>query len=430
MPMFVISAVLTCLFLYIEPCAAANVKVTKVGYVQKQTYHSFIVNLSSFATITAGKSPDSKKLFIHVRNASISKNVEETIKINEGIMKTARIYQYAPNRVRILFSMENREFEYRTYMIKNPVRLVINIYPGKYPEEKILPKAKPSIKEKAAWQKPAERKQQQKEDEERRIREAERTERLTLTKKEIEQAEHKKKTIEHEIAQLKEEKILPKAKPSIEEKTAWQKPAESKQQQKEDEQRRIREAEWTERLALTKKEIEQAEQKKKTIEQEIAQLNMVYANLKKTIETDANILTIRDRFIIRSDGTISDKVTKRMWLQNANYPMRSMTWEEAVEYCEGLNYAGYNDWRLPSRKEWEVLIGNKGINKTFPEGHPFENIVVHASYWTSTPNPPGHVFTYSVNVESGSIESLKKERIAHVWPVRYATEADPAEGKR
>ncbi|MEI8172409.1 MAG: DUF1566 domain-containing protein [Deltaproteobacteria bacterium] len=348
------------MFLYIEPCAAANVKVTNVRYAQKQTYYSFIVDLSAFATITSSKSPDSKKLFIHIKNASISKNVKKTIQINEGTIKTVAIYQYKHNMLRIMFSMENSEFEYRTYMLRNPVRFVINIYPGKYPEEKILPKAKPSIKQKAAGQKPAE----------------------------------------------------------------------IKQQRQEDEKRRIQEAEWTKRLALTRKEIEQAEQKKKTIEQEIAQLKMVYTNLKKTIETDADIETIRERFIIRNDGTIIDKATKRMWLQNANYPMRGMNWEEAVKYCEDLNYAGYNDWRVPSRREWEVLIGNKGINKTFPQGHPFENIVVPASYWTSTPNPPGHVFTYSVNVESGSIESLKKERIGYVWPVRYATEADLAEDKR
>jgi hypothetical protein len=204
-----------------------------------------------------------------------------------------------------------------------------------------------------------------------------------------------------------------------------QKPIDSRQLQREQEKRKVREREARERLARIEEEIEEAEQKKRQIEEDIAELRAAYEGMKKNLAVEAIFEPSKDRLIVRRDGTVVDRATKRMWLKDANYPMRGMSWEEAVKYCEELTYAGYKDWRLPSRREWEVLIGkDTGIDMVFPGGHPFENIVVHASYWSSTPNPPGHAYTYSVNVVSGSVESLKIERTGYVWPVRYMREAD------
>lgn len=49
------------------------------------------------------------------------------------------------------------------------------------------------------------------------------------------------------------------------------------------------------------------------------------------------------------DSTITDTNTGLMWEQ---YPIPDgLTWDEAVEYCENLEFAGYDDWRMPSLKE-------------------------------------------------------------------------------
>lgn len=54
-------------------------------------------------------------------------------------------------------------------------------------------------------------------------------------------------------------------------------------------------------------------------------------------------------FADNGDGTITDNVTGLMW--QAVPISEKMNWEEAVEYCENLEFAGYDDWRLPSVKE-------------------------------------------------------------------------------
>ena len=133
----------------------------------------------------------------------------------------------------------------------------------------------------------------------------------------------------------------------------------------------------------------------------------------------------KGRFIIRSDGTVVDKETKLMWLKNGNSPNRGMTWDEAMKYCESMNHSGHNDWKLPSREEWRTIVGKSGLDK----GHPFTNLVLWGSYWSSSVNPRGLTYTYGVNVGNGSVESLNKSKIGYVWPVRYARDDELTEKK-
>ena len=54
------------------------------------------------------------------------------------------------------------------------------------------------------------------------------------------------------------------------------------------------------------------------------------------------------------DGTISDKATGLMWMQDDSGD--GMTWEEALSYAENMEFAGYSDWRLPDAKELQSLL--------------------------------------------------------------------------
>ncbi len=55
-----------------------------------------------------------------------------------------------------------------------------------------------------------------------------------------------------------------------------------------------------------------------------------------------------------SDGTITDRATGLMW--NKDDSGKGMTWQEALEYAEGNELAGYSDWRLPSVKELQSIV--------------------------------------------------------------------------
>jgi hypothetical protein len=64
---------------------------------------------------------------------------------------------------------------------------------------------------------------------------------------------------------------------------------------------------------------------------------------------DGNYASAAFSLTDNGDGTVTDNTTGLMWQV---IPIsEQMTWEDAVAYCESLELAGYDDWRIPSLKE-------------------------------------------------------------------------------
>jgi len=61
-----------------------------------------------------------------------------------------------------------------------------------------------------------------------------------------------------------------------------------------------------------------------------------------------------DRYIVHGDGTITDTMTLLRWT-DASIGSRSMTWDDAIIYCEDLTLGGYDDWVLPELNELNSL---------------------------------------------------------------------------
>lgn len=62
------------------------------------------------------------------------------------------------------------------------------------------------------------------------------------------------------------------------------------------------------------------------------------------------------RFIF-SEKTVTDKQTGLIWTRNASL-LGSSDWDNAFKQVKNINhkkYAGFNDWRLPSKVEMETL---------------------------------------------------------------------------
>lgn len=82
-----------------------------------------------------------------------------------------------------------------------------------------------------------------------------------------------------------------------------------------------------------------------------------------------------------SHGVIKDTKTNLMWQDNKDAKRNEKNWEEAVDYCENLSLAGFDDWRLPD------INTLKGLS---PQKNFLQN-VDDSDYWSSTvPNITGY----------------------------------------
>lgn len=77
-------------------------------------------------------------------------------------------------------------------------------------------------------------------------------------------------------------------------------------------------------------------------------------------------------------NTVADNNTGLVWMKSDDGTTR--TWQGAVDYCNGLDYAGQTDWRLPTRFELKSIVDygrtNPAINPAFT--------CQSSSYWSAT----------------------------------------------
>lgn len=57
---------------------------------------------------------------------------------------------------------------------------------------------------------------------------------------------------------------------------------------------------------------------------------------------------------VGSDEVVRDDITRLVWQRRPDSLL--FTWRDSVDYCDALNLAGWDDWRLPSRLEMVSLL--------------------------------------------------------------------------
>ena len=106
-------------------------------------------------------------------------------------------------------------------------------------------------------------------------------------------------------------------------------------------------------------------------------------------------------------GVVKDDIYKLMW-QDGDLSPHEMTHDEAVHYCENLNSAGFNDWRLPTIKELLSITDDTrfepAINKAF------KNVAYETTdhrgerwYWSQTKSAGASASVWVVNSNDGFV---------------------------
>ena len=133
------------------------------------------------------------------------------------------------------------------------------------------------------------------------------------------------------------------------------------------------------------------------------------------------------RFTDNGNGTVTDNLTRLIWMKNANAFGR-IQWADALTAANGLKSgdAGTGltdgskagDWRLPNVRELQSLVDYDSYNPALPAVNPFTNVQLYY-YWSSSTYAASPSLAIMVNFyKGGQSHDDKNTFYYYVWCVR------------
>ena len=115
-------------------------------------------------------------------------------------------------------------------------------------------------------------------------------------------------------------------------------------------------------------------------------------------------------YVDNTNGTVTDSDTNLIWQQENDSNNRS--WIDALAYCQELDLAGYDNWRLPNVKELVSIIEDNSydpaIDTTF-----FPN-TISSWYCSSTSSTAHRTSALGVLFTDGNVQPLGKGSCGYV----------------
>ena len=127
-----------------------------------------------------------------------------------------------------------------------------------------------------------------------------------------------------------------------------------------------------------------------------------------------------DKRFREEEDIVTDTLTGLVWTKNANIAEFPLTWKVSLDFIISLNHKntyGFNDWRLPNRREMRSLISHNTKNPTLPSAHPFQNVFL-GWYWTSTTAAINPQYAWYLHMEGARMFYGRKDQYYLLWPVR------------
>lgn len=113
---------------------------------------------------------------------------------------------------------------------------------------------------------------------------------------------------------------------------------------------------------------------------------------------------------VQGDVIVTDTETGLIWQRTY---VSDKKWQQALDYCENLTYAGHDDWRLPNKNELTSLVNyaKYGPASDFP-GMPSQY------FWSSSTRAGNTSYAWSVYFSGGYVNTYGKAGTIYVRCVR------------
>jgi hypothetical protein len=129
-----------------------------------------------------------------------------------------------------------------------------------------------------------------------------------------------------------------------------------------------------------------------------------------------------ERYVDNQDGTVTDTCTGLMWQKatadkDGNGTIDDsdrMPWQNALQYCESLEFAGHSDWRLPNVRELQSIVD---YGRYSPSSDPIFG-AESGWYWSSSTYVSLPSYAWFVGFYDGLVFSGDKDYGGFVRAVR------------
>jgi hypothetical protein len=120
--------------------------------------------------------------------------------------------------------------------------------------------------------------------------------------------------------------------------------------------------------------------------------------------------SIFEESTIAGEVIVTDTETGLKWTKDY---VTDKTWQQAMDYCETLDYGGFTDWRLPNIEELKTLIDDSVYSpaSSFPAMPPIY-------FWSSSSDACVTQMAWHIHFNNGELTSSAKQNQVYVRCVR------------
>jgi N-acetylmuramoyl-L-alanine amidase len=116
-----------CSFFPSSSFAAEKIDVTDIRYWSYPDYTRVVISLTDNPDYARNRLANPDRLYFDIKNSTMKKELQKTISVGNGMLKTVRAGQFNESTVRIVLDLEKMT-NYKVLIMEDPIRLIIDIY--------------------------------------------------------------------------------------------------------------------------------------------------------------------------------------------------------------------------------------------------------------------------------------------------------------
>lgn len=119
-------------FIFSRPfCCTAGDSRTVKGFRYHITpeYLRVVIDVSHSAEFDRGRLSSPERMFVDLKNAKLSRDLQKKYKISDTLVKVIRLGQFSADTVRVVFDLSSADYEFKIFSLEDPSRLIIDIFP-------------------------------------------------------------------------------------------------------------------------------------------------------------------------------------------------------------------------------------------------------------------------------------------------------------